>query len=356
MVTYNKINKKNTNMKSIYIFLALFIATSMAACSESDLSTGEFEGADELIFNTMEKELPAEVIDQKIKDVQLDLTAGVHGALAVNPNDTVQIDLEGMLASTTPSKRLFSYYIPQNLTNNYRIMFEFHGNFDDDDYLIKQCLSIEQDWQNVADQNNMIIIQPIGSITSKKYGWKVDNGDLNYVDVLIALFKKEFKRIKQFDLNEKAVFATGTSSGGIFSWGLTYYRNNKITAAAPRFGSVKIDPAMVHKGMKNKTPMMVVTGKLDTDVAPYSSVLNNAEVWAGKMLQIRGAAEVDSIVDFVWGTTGKQRTTKVWTQKYSNENGAILETFLIEKAYHSDIYGPSVLPVITKFLIDNTSK
>lgn len=343
-------------MKSLYIYLVLLLGTCVTACNESDLSTGENEGIDELVFNSMEKELPNAVIDEKIKDVHLDVTAGVHGALAVNPTDTVQMDLKGLLAPSTPSKRLFSYYIPQNLANNYRIMFEFHGNFDVNDYYVKECLSIYQDWQNVANQNNMIIIQPIGSITSDKYGWRVDNGDLNYVDALIALFKKELKKGKQFDLNEKAVFATGTSSGGIFSWGLTYYRNNKITAAAPRFGSVKIDPAMVYRGMKNKTPMMIVTGKMDTNVAPYTAVLNNAEVWADKMLKIRGAAELDSITDFVWGTTGKERSTKVWTQKYTSDNGAILETFLIEKARHSDIYGPSVLPVITKFLIDNTSK
>ena len=346
-------------MKSLYIYLVLLLGTCVTACNESDLSTGEIEGIDELVFNSMEKELPNAVIDEKIKDVQLDVTAGVHGALAVNPTDTVQIDMEGLLAPTTPSKRLFSYYIPQNLTTNYRIMFEFHGNFDVNNYYVNSCLTVQQDWQNVANQNNMIIIQPIGSILTNTYGWYVHNGDLRFIDALIALFKKELKRTKQFDLNEKAVFATGTSSGGIFSWGLTYYRNNKITAAAPRFGSVRINPSMVYKGMKNKTPMMIVTGKLDTNVAPYSAVLSNAEIWASKMLQIRGAAAVDSIVDFDWGISGKDKVpvkTKVWTQKYSNSDGALLETFLIEKASHSDIYGPSVLPVITKFLIDNTSK
>lgn len=347
-------------MKSLYIFLVLLLGTCVTSCNESDLSTGEFEGTDELVFNTMEKELPVAVIDDKIKDVQLDVTAGAHGALAVNPTDTVQIELEGLFASTTPSKRLFSYYIPQNLANNYRILFELHGNFEAKyTSMVGDCLSIYPDWQKEADKNNMIIIQPIGSISVGSYGWNVANGDLRYIDVLIALFKKEIKRTKQFDLNEKAVFATGTSSGGIFSWGLTYYRNNKITAAAPRFGSVRINPAMAYKGMKNKTPMLIVTGKLDTNVAPHTAVLKNAETWASKMLQIRGAAAVDSIVDFDWGVTGKPQvpvTTKVWTQKYSNSDGALLETFLIEKASHSEIYTPSVLPVITKFLIDNTSK
>ena len=347
-------------MKSIYIYFILLLGTCVTACDESDLSNGKFEEVDPLVFNSMEEELPSAVIDEKIKDVQLDVTAGAHGSLAVNPTDTVQIDLKGLLAPSTPSKCLFSYYIPQNLTTNYRIMFELHGNFEANySPFLNDCLSIYPDWQKAADQNNMIIIQPIGSITSNQYGWNINNGDLRYIDALIALFKKELKRVKQFDLNEKAVYATGTSSGGIFSWGLSCYRNNKITVTAPRFGSVKINPAMVYNGMKNKTPMLVITGKMDTEKAPYTAVLKNAEMWASKMLKIRGTAAVDSIVDFDWGVTGNPQvpvTTKVWTQKYSNTDGAILETFLIEKAAHSQIYTTSVLPVITKFFIDNTSK
>ena len=347
-------------MKSLYINLVLLIGACAVGCSESDFSTGVFESTDPLVFNAMEKELPSSVIDEKIKNVQLDVTPGMHGALAANPIDTVSIDLKGLLVSSTPSKRLFSYYIPRNLTNNYRILFELHGSFETNySPFLNDCLSIYPDWQKAADENNMIIIQPIGSISSNEYGWSVDNGDLRYIDVLIALFSKELKRTRQFNLNEKAVFATGTSSGGIFSWGLTYYRNQKITAAAPRFGSVKINPAMAYNGMKNKIPMLIITGKLDTERAHYTAVIKNAENWASKMLQIRGTVAIDSIVNFDWGLTGKPKvplTTKVWIQKYSNSDGALLETFLIEKAAHSQIYPTSILPVITKFLIENTSK
>lgn len=347
-------------MKSIYVYFVLLLGACVTGCSESDFSIGEFEGVDPLVFNTMERELPSDLVGQRIEHVQLDVTAGVHGDLRVNPTDTFQVDLKGLLALDTPSKRLFSYYIPQNLTDNYRLLFELHGNFDSKySSSVDACLSIDLDWQQEADKNNMVIIQPIGSIISSQYGWYVDNGDLRYIDVLIALFKKELKRTKQFDLNEKAVFATGTSSGAIFSWGLTYYRNSKITAAAPRFGSVKITPDMVYNGVNNKTPMLVVTGKMDVNTAPYTAVLRNAEIWSSKMLKIRGEAVLDSITDFDWGTIGKDKipnTTKVWTQKYSNSEGVLLETFLIEKANHSQIYAPSVLPVVVKFLIDNTSK
>lgn len=347
-------------MKCLYIFLAFLLGTCVTACNDSDLSTGEFEGTDELVISSMEKELPEEVINEKIKNVQLDVTAGAHGSLAVNPNDTVQIDLEGLFPSSISSKRVFSYYIPQNLTDNYRILFELHGSFQTNyPPYFNDCLTIYPDWKKAADENNMIIIQPIGSVFYNEYSWHVDNGDLRYIDALIALFKKELKRGKQFNLDEKSVYATGTSSGGIFSWGLTYYRNNKITAAVPRFGSVKANPAMAFYGLKNKVPMLIITGKMDTNVAPYTGVLKNAAVWADAMLKIRGTAVVDSIPDFDWGITGKEHTpvtTKVWTQKYTNANGALLQTFLIEKAAHSQIYTTSVLPVITKFLIENTSK
>lgn len=347
-------------MKCLYIFLAFLLGTCMTACNESDLSTRKNEGTDELIISSMEKELPEEMINEKIKNVQLDVTAGAHGSLAVNPNDTVQINLEGLFAPSISSKRVFSYYIPQNLTDNYRILFELHGNFNaNNSASFKECLSIIPDWMKAADANNMIVIQPIGSSMYNQYGWNVDAGDLRYIDALISLFKKELKRTKQFNLDEKSVYVTGTSSGGIFSWGLTYYRNNKITAAAPRFGSIKANPAMVFNGMNHKVPMLVITGKMDTNVAPYTAVLNNAKIWTDKMLKIQGEAVVDSILDFDWGVTGKEQTpvtTKVWTQKYQNDKGALLQTFLIEKAAHSQIYTTSILPVITKFLIDNTNK
>lgn len=312
--------------------------------------------------------LPMDVINEMIEGYKLDLSSGVHGSLQENRLDTISITLEGLFPASTPAKRYFSYYIPANISNNYKMFFELHGAFDavgsrvSND--LNESLYVYPELRTVADANNTIIIQPIGSIfapngdiSNSEYGWKSSNRDMLYLDVLAELFKRRMKEERNLNLGANSTFASGTSSGGSMAWGLAYYRSNLFSAVVPRFSSYRTTEDMITNPPAKKIPIMIITGMRDTNV-PYAGVLKSAQKWASDIYHISTPPTASSINAFDWGVSGKPpvpQTTRVDFLEYS-DNQTIVKTCLFEKASHSQIIRSSVYPLIFSFMIDNASK
>ena len=341
-------------MKTIKInFVFLFLLT-LISCNKFDIVDQYPLGDSIYLPSAFYHELSKTIINQKLEGYDLNVDPGIHGDLAVQM-DTVSIHLPGIFSSETDPKRVFAYYIPKNISDNYRIMFEFHGNFETSDAATYgYSTSIGDMWKTVAEENNTVIIQPIGTIRSGQYGWIAENGDQYLVDILVELFKKQLKEKKGLNLDVKSIYSTGTSSGGIFSFQLAIIRSNLMAAVVPRYGSVSFKNYMASM-INYRVPMRVYTGSLDQRVSP-KGVIENATNLAVNGYQITQTPSIDSLQYEWYPIKNRADSTKVWRTVYNDNTGGLVEIYLLEKAAHSQLYAPQMCPEIMKFMVEHSKK
>lgn len=341
-------------MKAIKINYIYLVILTLVGCTKTEI-IDQYASDNNLFFPSgYYQELPKDTIDKKIEGYDLNVTSGAHGDLLF-AKDTVSIDLPNVFSARVQSKRVFSYYIPTSLKDNYRIMFELHGNFEPTDTFTYQSVtSVSSYWKDAAEANNVIVIQPIGSSLSGNYGFFTDNKDQCFIDILIELFKKQLKEKRGLNLDMKSIYSTGTSSGGIFSFQLALIRNNLMAAVVPRYGSVAYKDYMATK-INYRVPMRVYTGKLDQRVSPTGVIENTARL-AINGYKLTDPPLVDSLQCKWFPVNGRPNTTKAWRTIYSDNSGGLVEIYLLEKSSHSQLYGPQMCPEIMKFMVEHSKK
>lgn len=320
---------------SIYLLFVSLFFFSCAGDKEFTDDTPYAEYDNDLVIRSLEKFSNEELDAELSKMDAIDLTPGLH---------TVHVDVDPkFVAGGIQTQRLFSYYIPENLQDNYDVVFELHGNFNYNPELTQMSTAT---WMSdVYKDKNAILVLPLGSVkkdatTSDVYGWYVDNGDLNFIDMMLRYFEVNVANEAGFNMNPSGIFSTGQSSGAIFSWAMSYYRSEVFSAVVPRHGMVRIQPEMtIGNGGKSKVPMRVILGEID-EIVDHEAALDNADAWAKKILGIEEAPGPDSYFTYCIWYSKKDPATSSYSvgSKRTWQNGdALLETYSLPKMGHGHL-------------------
>ena len=157
-------------------------------------------------------------------------------------------------------KREYLQYAPSDLGSKRPLIISCHGM----NQSAKYQWDMLKDAQTLADKEKFVIVLPEG-INS---GWDISGDrDINLIKDLIAQMKKDF------DIDEKRVYLSGFSMGGM----LTYHAMNKIPNVIAAFAPISGYPmwGFTYTG-KRAIPVIHHHGTGD-DVCVYSNVQRNID-------------------------------------------------------------------------------
>ena len=147
-------------------------------------------------------------------------------------------------------------YAPSNLKAKSPLLFSFHGMDQDPNYQQSNT-----HWEEVADTAGFVVVYPRGGTGMSTWDLSGDK-DTKWITEIIATM------VRDYDIDEKRVYLTGFSMGGM----LVYYSMSKIAdkiaAFAPCSGTNVISGAL--KAMR-PVPIIHPHGTVD-DILYYSQV------------------------------------------------------------------------------------
>jgi polyhydroxybutyrate depolymerase len=164
-------------------------------------------------------------------------------------------------------ERKYNVYIPKSLTANKKVplVFVFHGGGG-----TAEKMETSVGFDELADRDNFIVIYPQGMGNNWNDGRETDvlKAQKENVDDL-AFIKKILEEIgKDYKIDEKRIYATGASNGGIFSHYVGANLSDKFAAIAPVIGGIA-DP--FHKKFNPEKPVSVfIIQGTDDKLVPYN--------------------------------------------------------------------------------------
>lgn len=217
--------------------------------------------------------LPQEKQDVKVDDYEIDdsETGGVPGALAPG------IHQVRLLVShhETESERRFKYFMPVSIdkSNPISLIFHFHGSVDSGvDPL--ETISLSHPLAQLAIRENCVIVFPAGQDVGAAVNWQNTDQNLAFVDAMIDYFS-----VHTPAPNVDRIYATGHSSGAIFSFALAYERAELFAAVVPVAGQM----ALTAPGAPARAvPVRAFNGINDNTVL-HSAAWDNIQAWANQV-------------------------------------------------------------------------
>ncbi len=165
--------------------------------------------------------------------------------------------------------RYFDIFIPLKLKQNPELVIQLHGGNKNKDYLYGENGGAPRYWKDIAEKNNFILLVPNG-IETKTGNTK--NGELHWndcrihdndilVDDVYFISKLIDWSIQNYKINQKKVFVTGVSNGGLMCYRLAIEIPNKISAIAAFNANLYLESEC--KNTNISIPVMIVNGKKD---------------------------------------------------------------------------------------------
>ena len=130
-------------------------------------------------------------------------------------------------------EREYLVYVPSsyNETANHPLLLNFHGFGGN----AKDYFEYESDFRDVAELEGVILVYPQGSLLSGFSVWnaapfaednKTDFDDIGFIETLIVELQD------QLSIDPERVYASGFSTGGMFSYALACFCNEPIAGVA----------------------------------------------------------------------------------------------------------------------------
>ena len=130
-------------------------------------------------------------------------------------------------------EREYLVYVPSsyNETANHPLLLNFHGFGGN----AKDYFEYESDFRDVAELEGVILVYPQGSLLSGFSVWnaapfaednKTDLDDIGFIETLIVELQD------QLSIDPERVYASGFSTGGMFSYALACFCNEPIAGVA----------------------------------------------------------------------------------------------------------------------------
>lgn len=250
-----------------YWTLLLFFPFLISSCIE-DESEYSVQGKENVIIDQFESD--STNIDDELPEGQL--VPGLH---------TVTLRVLQGLDSVN---RQFKYYMPVSTNSSLPIslIFEFHGSyeFDSPTTVPNPLLDISEShyFNQQAIKENCIICYPAGwpeyqADSSGAVNWAGENytRSLPFVDAMVKYFTED----NEPHVDPNRIYATGQSSGAIFSFNLALERPEVFAAITPRAGQ----SASTEPYPSRAVPVRVFAGERDETVI-HSAVIENMTKWA----------------------------------------------------------------------------
>lgn len=171
--------------------------------------------------------------------------------------------------------RYYDVYIPNDVKSNPELVIQLHGGTQNKNELYSKKAGASKFWKEVADKEKFILIVPNGTDTDTGEG-KGDKLNWNdcrihlkdfYVDDVIFISDLIDLCIKKYYANNKKVFVTGVSNGGLMCYRLALEVPNKIAAIASF--NANLYKASECKDSGIPIPVMIVNGKKDAFMPFY---------------------------------------------------------------------------------------
>ena len=170
--------------------------------------------------------------------------------------------------------RTFHFHKPQHDSANASLVFVLHGSGGDGIHMAERTGKLEQR----SAQDHFIVVYPDGYKNFWNECRKTASSQANienidevaFFDAMINYFKKNYR------INERQVFAVGTSGGGHMAYKLGLLMPDKFRAITAIIANLPDEPNMDCDGMNVALPVMIVNSTTDP-VNPY----NGGEVRTG---------------------------------------------------------------------------
>ena len=202
-------------------------------------------------------------------------------------------------------EREYQLYLPNsyNEGNAYPVLLNFHGFGGN----AKDYFAYESNFQEVADQEAVILVYPQALLLSGFSVWnaapfaednKTDFDDIGFIETLIV------KLQDQLSIDPERVYASGFSTGGMFSYALACFCNEPIAGvaavSAAQLNLVDCAPSPINVFIAHGT---------DDDLLPY---YGSSDI-----------ASIDEVVSF-W-TSVNQTSTVAQESSYAFEKETVYQ-------------------------------
>ena len=192
------------------------------------------------------------------------------------PNDNLT-PITGLSAQTLQHngvEREYQLYLPSsyNEENPHTVLLNFHGFGGN----AKDYFAFESDFQEVAEQEGVILVYPQALLLSGFSVWnaapfaednKTDFDDIGFIETLIVDLQE------QLSIDQERVYAAGFSNGGMFSYALACFSNEPIAGVA----AVSATQLNLVDCAPSPTNAFIAHGTAD-DVLPYNGSSDIASI------------------------------------------------------------------------------
>lgn len=150
-------------------------------------------------------------------------------------------------------ERKYNVYVPKSLPadKKFPVVFVFHGGGG-----TAERMENGLGFNKLADRDHFLVVYPQGVGNNWNDGRETEvlKAQKDKVDDLAFISKIQKALEKEYKIDEKRIFATGASNGGIFSHYVGANLSDKFAAIAPVIGGIA-DP--FHKQFKPEKPVSV---------------------------------------------------------------------------------------------------
>lgn len=225
--------------------------------------------------------------------------------------------------------RTFHFFKPAR--TNATLVFVLHGSGGNGQQMIAATKKLE----DIAPAENILLVYPDGY---KKF-WnecrKTANSEANHLNINENAFFDEMINYfsKNYGINEKNVFAVGTSGGGHMVYKLALTMPERFRAITALIANLPDDNNMDCTEAKVAKPVMIVNGTEDT-VNPY----NGGEVILGNNLSLGFVRSTDRTVEYWTKLAGYTKPPKKETYPDTDPtDGKIIERYTYKKGKKPEI-------------------
>ena len=191
-----------------------------------------------------------------------------------NDNLTPATGLSAQTLQHNGDEREYQLYLPSSYNEEtaHPLLLNFHGFGGN----AKDYFAFESDFQEVAEQEGVILVYPQALLLSGFSVWnaapfaednKTDFDDIGFIETLIVDLQE------QLSIDQERVYAAGFSNGGMFSYALACFSNEPIAGVA----AVSATQLNLVDCAPSPTNAFIAHGTAD-DVLPYNGSSDIASI------------------------------------------------------------------------------
>lgn len=229
--------------------------------------------------------------------------------------------------------RFYKVHLPinYNYQKEYPVVFVFHGGLGNPDN-IEQTTS----FSSKADKEDFIVVYPYGTgaFPKKLLTWNTwdccgyaDKNDINDVEFINLVLKKVKEKYR---VNDRMIYATGLSNGGMMCYLIACELSDKFAAVAP----VAATMFNVEQCSAGSEISMIIFNSIDDKHIPYEGGIGEGSIVRAEKMP------VEKVVDF-WkekfncGFFNKSDSPNFHRINYGNGNGTEIIFYKMLKGGHS---------------------